>query len=182
MGRPQRTLPRGSIAHVTNRGVAGQVIFRTDADRRVFLWLVQRQVEKRGWDCHGYCLMDNHYHLLIQAPRGDVSRGMQAIGGAYSNMFNRANTRTGHVFEGRFGAALVEQQQHALELARYIALNPVRAGLVDRPERWPWSSYACLHSVRWLFPGLRSDWFIEQFGGRGGLVRFVESGLAVSGT
>ena len=127
-------------------------------------------------------MMDNHYHLLIQAPRGDVSAGMQAIGGAYSNMFNRAHDRTGHVFEGRFGAVLVEHQEHALELARYLALNPVRARVVARPELWPWSSYAVLHSGRRLFPGLHSDWFLEQFGGRECLVRFVESGLAVPDT
>ncbi len=177
MGRSPRTLPPGVIAHITNRGVSGQDIFLTDLDRGAFLRLVSDQVEQRRWSCHAFCLMDTHYHLLLQAPEGDISAGMGAIGGAYAKMFNRANDRFGHLFQSRFRAVPVREQAHALELARYIALNPVRAGIVDRPERWRWSSYAAVCSGCWLFESLRSDWLIDQFGDPERLRRFVEAGL-----
>jgi putative transposase len=177
MGRALRSLPPGAIAHVTNRGAGGEHIFLTDRDRGVFLRVVAEQAQQREWACHAYCLMDNHFHLLLQAPAGDISAGMKLIGARYAFMFNRAHQRVGHLFQSRFGAVVVDDQAHALELARYIALNPVRAGIVDRPELWPWSSYHALHHDRWLFDSLRSDWFIRQFGGVDHLRRFVEAGL-----
>jgi putative transposase len=127
MPRTPRVLPAGAIAHITNRGATGQDIFRSDGDRKLFLWLVESQAVRRGWSCHSFCLMDNHYHLLLQAPDGDLSQGMRAIGLGYARMFNKLYERVEHVFQSRFRAALVEHESHAIELARYIALNPVRA-------------------------------------------------------
>jgi REP-associated tyrosine transposase len=182
VARPPRILPPGAIAHVTNRGNNRQDIFLADGDRQLFLWLVEAEVKKRGWGCHAFCLMDNHYHLLLQSPAGDLSDGMHAIGLGYARMFNRVHERVGHVFQGRFQARLVEREEHALELARYIALNPVRAGLVARPEQWRWSSYSAVVSGGWLPEGLRSSWFLEQFGSRpaaalASLRGFVEAGV-----
>jgi REP element-mobilizing transposase RayT len=177
VARQPRIIPPGSIAHITNRGVAGDDIFLADGDRSLFLWLLEAQVVKRRWGCLAYCLMDNHYHLLLRTPHGDLSQGMQRVGSGYAHMFNKLHDRFGHVFQGRFKASLVEREAHALELGRYIALNPVRAGMVARPEDWPWSSYSSLHSSTWPYPGLRSEWLVEQFGGREGLQRFVVASL-----
>ncbi len=142
----------------------------------LFLQLVEGEVVKRRWRCHAYCLMTNHYHLLLQAPGGDLSAGMKTIGVGYAVMFNKVYGRFGHVFQGRFKASQVETDEHALELARYIALNPVRAGIVERPEHWPWSSYSATVAGR-LPVGLQSNWLADQFGGWEGLERFVENGL-----
>jgi putative transposase len=177
MSRIPRVLPAGATAHITNRGASGRDIFEADGDRQLFLWLVEEQVVKRGWGCHAFCLMDNHYHLLLQSPDGDLSQGMHAIGMGYARMFNKVYERVGHVFQGRFRAALVEHESHAIELARYIALNPVRAGLVARPEDWRWSSYSSFVSEGWLPEGLRSDWFLGQFGSSAAMRRYVERDL-----
>jgi hypothetical protein len=121
--------------------------------------------------------MDNHFHLLLEAPDGDLSRGMKTISGGYATMFNKAHQRVGHLFQSRFNAELVQDGAHALEAARYIALNPVRAGLVRLPHDWPWSSYTSVLENRWLCDGLRSRWFTDQAGGREALRRFVEARL-----
>jgi len=162
---------------MTNRGVAGQDIFLTDADRRVFLRLVSDEINRRRWACHAFCLMGNHYHLLLQAPAGDIAAGVGVINGRYAAMFYRTYDRYGPVFQGRFRASVVQEESHVLELVRYIALNPVRAGLVARPERWAWSSYSWLSRGNWLFQNLRSEWFVEGFGGVERLRRFVEAGM-----
>lgn len=135
------------------------------------------QAVKRQWACHAFCLMGNHYHLLLQAPEGDLSAGMRAIGLGYAKVFNHVYERVGHVFQSRFRAVAVERDEHVLELARYIALNPVRAGLVRRPEDWRWSSYAVAVNGGWAPEGLKSEWFVNRFGGRDGLRRFVEAGI-----
>jgi REP-associated tyrosine transposase len=170
-------LPAGAVAHITNRGAGGEAIFRSDGDRQLFLWLVAQEVLRRRWSCHAFCLMDNHYHLLLQAPEGDLSTGMRTIGLAYARMFNKLYERTGHLFQGRFRAALVEHEAHGIELARYIALNPVRAGLVARPDQWRWSSYSASISGLWLPDGLHSDWFLRQFGSGEAMRRYVERDL-----
>jgi REP element-mobilizing transposase RayT len=179
MGRSLRILPPGAIAHITNRGVAGHEIFLADDDRKLFLRLLEVQVVRRRWNCLAYCLMDNHFHLLLKAPRGDLSEGMKTFSGGYANMFNKAHHRFGHVFQSRFNAALVEDEAHAFQSARYIALNPVRAGIVDRPGLWPWSSYTAVLENRWLCDGLRSRWFADRAGGRAALRDFVEAGVPV---
>jgi putative transposase len=175
--RAPRTTHPGAIAHVTNRGAAGQDIFLADGDHQLFLWLVENEVVSRGWACHAFCLMSNHYHLLLKTPEGDLSAGMHAIGSGYANMFNRVHERRGHVFQGRFHSVPVQEERHAVELARYIALNPVRAGLVRRPSEWRWSSYAGTVNGTWLPHGLRSDWFLRQFGSSAALRAFVEAKL-----
>jgi len=98
-------------------------------------------VERYHWICHAYCLMPNHYHLLVETPLANLSQGMRQLNGAYTQAFNRRHNRTGHLLQGRYKAILVEKESHLLELARYIVLNPVRAKLVRHPRAWRWSSY-----------------------------------------
>ena len=166
MARARRPLavPPGSIVHVTNRGNAQGDIFLNDGDRTLFLELVSAQVVRRGWSALAYCLMTNHYHLLVEVPGDDLSTGMHAIGTGYAKMFNRVYGRVGHVFQDRFGAVVAEREAHAIELARYIALNPVRARLTARPEDWPWSSWSALVHRRRALPGLGCDRMLELFG------------------
>src|SRR5207247_381934 len=141
MARPLRLSYPGALYHVTARGNARQAIYTDDADRQMFL-LVLEDVETRyHWLCHAYCLMDNHYHLLLETPQGNLSAGMRQVNGVYTQRFNRRHGRVGHIFQGRFKAILVERESYLLELCRYLVLNPVRAGIVRQPERYRWSSY-----------------------------------------
>ncbi|MDR3502202.1 MAG: transposase, partial [Legionella sp.] len=94
-----------------------------------------------NWICYAYCLMSNHYHLLVETAQGNLSKGMQLLNGIYTQKFNRRHSRVGHVFQGRFKGILVEKDNYLLELSRYIVLNPVRARMVVSAEDWIWSSY-----------------------------------------
>jgi putative transposase len=159
MARPLRIEFAGAVYHVTSRGNARADIFEADSDRETFLRILGVVVKRFNWLCHAYCLMNNHYHLLIETPEGNLSAGMRQLNGVYTQAFNRAHRRDGHVFKGRFAAILVEKESHLLELCRYVVLNPVRAGMVDRPEQYRWSSYLstlgkaakpALLTTRWL--------------------------------
>ena len=141
MPRALRRFIAGGIYHVTSRGNRKEPIFLSDGDRILFLELVKEVRAHRRWSVHGYCLMQNHYHLLLETPEPDLSDGMQAINSKYAQWFNRGNGFVGHVFQGRFHAVLVESDWHLLELTRYIAMNPVRAGLCLSPLEWQWSSF-----------------------------------------
>jgi putative transposase len=141
VARPLRVGFPGAYHHVTARGVTGQDVFLTEEDRRVFLSGLGEAHER--WDIvvHGYCLMTNHIHLELQTLRGELSRAMQWLLQRHATHMNRTHRRAGHLFQGRFKSALVEAESHLHELTRYIHLNPVRAGLVLRPEEYEWSSY-----------------------------------------
>ncbi len=127
--------------HVTSRGVARRAIFRSDDDRRAFLDSLAQVVLEQTWGCHAYCLMPNHYHLLIDTPNADLPEGMRDLNSGYATRFNTAHQLDGHVFQGRYGARLVRSREHALQVARYIPVNPVRAGLCTEPAGWAWSNY-----------------------------------------
>jgi putative transposase len=118
------------------------VIFLSDRDRTLFLELLRKIKSRRRWAIHGYCLMENHYHLLVETPEPDLSVGMQRVNGEYAQWFNREYGFVGHLFQGRFQAVQVESDGHMLELSRYLAMNPVSAGLWRAPGLWPWSSYS----------------------------------------
>jgi len=141
MARPLRLEYEGAVYHVTSRGNAGTKVFRDDTDRLRFLEVLGTVVERFGWICHAYCLMANHYHLLIETPQPNLSRGMQHLNGVYTQWFNRRHLRAGHLVQGRFKSIVVEKESYLLELARYIVLNPVRAKLVRSARDWRWSSY-----------------------------------------
>ncbi len=141
MARPLRIEFSGAFYHVTSRGDRREAIFEDDEDRLIFLRTLAEVVDRFNWLCHAYCLMTNHYHLLVETPNGNLSKGMRHLNGVYTQATNRRHTRTGHLFQGRFKGILVDKDRYLLELTRYVVLNPVRAGMVRWPENWPWSSY-----------------------------------------
>jgi putative transposase len=141
MARPLRPLVPNGVYHVMSRGNRREAIFGGDGDRLLFLDLLRQVAGRRAWSVHAYCLMTTHYHLVVETPNADLSFGMQVLNGEYAQWFNRCHGLVGHLFQGRFKAILVESEWHFLELYRYVALNPVRAGRCDDPSAWPWSSY-----------------------------------------
>ena len=184
MARPLRIEYEGAVYHITSRGNARADIFVTDDDRRLFIETLGKVVSRYGWTCHAYCLMSNHYHLLIETPSPNLSRGMQLLNGIYTQRFNREHKRTGHVFQGRFKAILVEKESHLLELTRYVALNPVRANMVRSAREWPWSSYRATVGQVAAPDFLTLDWTLSQFGSeRARAIRayrvFVSQGLGL---
>jgi REP element-mobilizing transposase RayT len=142
MSRPLRIPVEDGVYHVVARGNAKQLIFLDDGDRSAFLGVVRDALNRFRWHCLTYCLMPNHYHLVVQTTRPDLSRGMRQINGVYAQRFNRRHDRCGHLFQGRFGATLVQTDQYMLELLRYVSFNPVRGGLCRNPEDWRWSGHA----------------------------------------
>jgi REP element-mobilizing transposase RayT len=141
MARPLRIEYPGAFYHVTARGNERKDVFKSRADREQFLAYLESASERYGAVIHAYCLMGNHYHLLLETPAGNLAQIMRHIGGAYTTYFNVKRKRAGHLFQGRYKAILVDKDAYALELSRYIHLNPVRAGIVARPEEYEWSSY-----------------------------------------
>ena len=163
MPRPPRLQAPGATYHVTTRGNRKQAIFVDARDRLRFLQLLGQVVELLGWRSHSYCLMTNHYHLLIQTPGGDISRGMQRLNDTYAKWFNWRHDYSGHVFERRFHDELVEGHAHLLELTRYIVLNPVRAGLEQTAGEWLWSSYNAMIGRRPRPTFLTTSWVLSLF-------------------
>ena len=137
---PRRQEPN-AVYHVTARGNRGEAIYTDDRDRRRFLQLLETTVTGCDWRCLAYCLMTNHFHLLVATPQPNISLGMRALNGVYARWFNWRHGFKGHLFESRFHAVVIESDWHLLEASRYVLLNPARAGLVRRPEDWRWSSY-----------------------------------------
>ena len=164
MARPLRIEFAGALYHVTSRGNARQDIYLNDFDRTVFLDHFKRACKRYDWSCHAYCLMSNHYHLLIETGGPTLSKGMKYINGGYTQAFNKQNKRVGHLFQGRFKAILVEKDAHLLELSRYIALNPVRAGMVRAAKDWPWSSYRATAGISDSPEYLIAEWVLSGFG------------------
>ncbi len=140
-------------------------IFEDDRDRTGFLEIVEEAIERFNGVCHAFCLMDNHYHLLLETIDANLSKGMRHINGVYTQRFNRIHQRVGHLFQGRFKSILVDRDSYLLELCRYIVLNPVRAGMVEQPEDYAWSSFRSTAGLTRGAPFLRSDWILAQFAG-----------------
>jgi len=166
MARPLRLEFAGALYHVTSRGNRREMIFESDDDRHTFLSVFEEVCETFNWECHAYCLMGNHYHLLIETPDGNLSKGMRQLNGVYTQHFNRTHSRVGHVFQGRYKAILVEKNSYLLELCRYIVLNPVRAAMVRSAIDWPWSSYRATVGYQQGFNALNIDWILAAFGER----------------
>jgi len=177
MARPLRIQFPGALYHVTSRGNAREPIFTGDEDRRCFLRILGQVVDRHRWVCHAYCLMPNHYHLLVQTLEANLSRGMRQINGVYTQRFNRANQRVGHVLQGRFGAVLVARDSHLLELARYVVLNPVRAGLVARAEDFRWSSLPAVLGLAPVPEWLDTRALLARFGSPERYLDFVREGV-----
>jgi putative transposase len=177
MARPLRIEVPGALYHVTARGNARQAIFLDDDDRRSFLQRLGHVALARRWRCLAYCLMTNHYHLLVETPRADLSQGMHSLNAAYAQRFNTRHDRVGHVLQGRFTAILVERESHHLELARYVVLNPVRAGIVESPEEYPWSSLRATLAMDPAPAWLDVEGLLAAFGSRAHYLEFVRAGI-----
>jgi len=141
MSRRRRTPCRGGIYHVVQRGNRRQAIYETDQDRRLFLEMLADTLPRFGFRYHGYCLMGNHYHLMVETPNANLGKGMHWLNGVYAARFNATHDVDGHLFQDRYWASPVAGAKAIVEVARYIAANPLRAGLCDRAELWPWSTY-----------------------------------------
>ena len=141
MPRPHRRNAPGSIAHVTARGVNGCAIVRSHDDRRRFIALLADVVDRFDWLLLAYCLMGNHFHLLVETRWQTLSAGVQRLSSMHAQRFNREHGRYGHLFQGRFASEDVARDAHLLEAARYIVLNPARAGICRDPVQYPWSSF-----------------------------------------
>ena len=184
MARPLRIELSGGLYHVTSRGDRREDIYFSDADREAWLALFAQVCERFNWVCHAYCLMSNHYHLVIETPEGNLAKGMRQLNGVYTQWVNRAHGRVGHVFQGRYKAILVEKESYLLELARYVVLNPVRAGMVSDVGDWPWSSFPAMIGETPPPVWLQTDWILGQFSSqrdraRHGYLDFVRAGLGL---
>lgn len=184
MARPLRIELSGGLYHITSRGDRREDIYFSDTDRETWLTLFAQVCERFNWLCHAYCLMTNHYHLVIETPEGNLAKGMRQLNGVYTQLLNRTHARVGHVFQGRYKAILVEKDSYLLELARYVVLNPVRAGMVNNVGDWQWSSYPAMIGQAPLPIWLQTDWILAQFSShrdraRLGYQDFVRAGVGL---
>ncbi len=139
MPRPLRHQAANAAYHVTGRGTGPSTIFVDDLDRRIFLRRLAKVEARLGWVSHAICLMETHFHLLVQTPDPNLAAGMHQLNSFYAQSFNRRHGRVGALFQGRYHAVVIDSERHFDEVVRYIADNPVRAGLCERPEDWPWT-------------------------------------------
>lgn len=182
MARPIRIEFSGALYHVTSRGDRREPIYEDDLDRERFLEVLGQVAEDFNWVCHAWCLMSNHYHLVLETPDGNLSKGMRQLNGVYTQYSNRRHQRVGHLFQGRYKAILVDRDSYLLELARYVVLNPVRAGMVKDPGAWPWSSYRSMIGKRPAPAWLATDGLLAAFGrGRRDAVRAYIAFVAEGG-
>jgi putative transposase len=146
--RPPRPQFAGATYHVTARGNLGAPIFLDDQDRTIFVSLLMKAGTHLAWRCHAYCLMSNHFHLLVETKHPNLSRGMQRLNGLYAQGFNERHRRVGHLFQGRFWSSVIETDDHLAGVALYVLHNPVRAGLCELATDWPWSGGELLAKLR----------------------------------
>jgi len=164
MARPARIEFPGAFYHVTSRGNDKKNIFSSNLDRARFLDFLQIGHDRYGAIIHVYCLMGNHFHLLLETPQGNLSKIMHFINCSYSMYFNATHERYGHFLQGRYKAILIEAESYIQSLSRYVHLNPVRAGLVSLPESYPWSSYREYLGLRKAPDWLRIEFLLSSFG------------------
>ena len=139
-------------------------MFRDDVDRKQFLAVLGDVVARFGWVCHAYCLLHNHYHLLIETPEGNLARGMRQLNGVYTQRFNRRHGCGGNLFQGRYKAIVVEPAAYLLDLCRDVVINPLRVKVVKNISRYPWSSYRATAGEVAAPPWLHTVWLLSQFG------------------
>lgn len=166
MARPLRIEYSNAVYHITSRGNARGKIYKDNKDREIFLETLGSVIKRYNWLCHACCLMDNHYHLMIETPEPNLSKGMRQLNGVYTQTYNRRHKETGHILQGRYKAILVEKEEYLLELCRYVILNPVRAGIIKKPEQWQWSSYLATIGKAKTPEYLTTDWILSQFGSK----------------
>lgn len=184
MARPLRLEFAGALYHVTSRGNERKPIYFEEADFELFLNILGQVCEQHNWVIHAFCLMTNHYHLLVETPDANLSKGMRQLNGVYTQAINRRYRRVGHLFQGRYKAILVDKDAYLLELSRYIILNPIRAKMVDSLEEWPWSSWHCAMGLEASPDWLATDALLGMFAkyrktARGKYADFVQKGRGV---
>ncbi|MHB8106410.1 MAG: transposase [Candidatus Cryosericum sp.] len=168
MGRTPRIEYEGAVYHVTNRGNGQEMIYREEADWKAFLGIMSDVVSEFGWRIYTYCLMGNHYHLLLQTPQPNLSLGMRELDLQYTLRYNWRYEHSGHVFQDRYWSGLVLNDNYLIDAASYLLLNPVRAKLVHSPEEWRWSSCAAMAGLVPLPSWLDMDWLPVDFRGAAG--------------
>ncbi len=176
-----RTDISGATHHIAALAVEKELVFREPADRRRLLALFEAIVDLYEWNCGAFCLMGTHFHLIVRTPKPNLSRGIQHLCGVYAQWFNWKYGRRGHLFGRRFGSVHIVTNAHLLEAHRYVALNPVRAGLCKRPESWRWGSFRALAGLESGPPFLDIDSVLDLFAIRREVAqsafrRFVEAG------
>jgi putative transposase len=162
--RPLRPQFADGLYHVTTHSNLGRLAFENDTERWQFLEVLEGTVTRHGWSCQSYCLLSTHYHALVLTPEPDIAAGMQYLNGCFAQKANWRRTERGHVFEGRYKSVLVQTESHLLEVHRYIAMNPVRAGLVQEPAAWPWSSVRAMLGRERPLDFLDLDAALDVFG------------------
>ena len=185
MARPLRLELAGGLYHVTSRGDRRENIYDNDEDREKWLANLGNTCRRFNWRCHAYCLMDNHYHIVIETAEANLSKGMRQLNGVYTQYYNRQHGRVGHVFQGRYKGILVERDEYLLELARYVVLNPIRANMIKNIEDWKWSSYNAMIGKEGVQPWLETGWILGQFSKQRKraiekYVNFVREGVGLS--
>jgi putative transposase len=181
MSTPLRIEVPNGIYHVTARGNSQETIYRDDLEREVFLALLEKARKKYGWIVLAYCLMGNHYHLVLRTTSGWLSQGFCELNSGFARVMNLRHGRRDHVFGRRFWSELIDRETRMLETARYVVLNPVRAGICELPEQWPWSSYRACAGLEFARPLLAADELLGHFGeqperARTAYCRFVSEG------
>ena len=166
MARPLRITYPGAFYHVTSRGNERKNVFKSKRDRAKFLEYLNSATHRYDAVIHVFCLMANHYHLLLETPSGNLPQIMRHINGAYTTYFNVQRARCGHLFQGRYKAILVDIEEYAKELSRYVHLNPVRAKMVKAPEEYEWSSYQFYIGAKKPPKWLHRDFILGYFGNK----------------
>jgi len=184
MSRPLRIEYAGALYHVTSRGNQKNDIYLTDNDRLNWIEVLSNVCERFNWRCHAWCLMDNHYHIVIETIEGNLSKGMRQLNGVYTQKMNRNNHRVGHVFQGRYKAIIIDKESYLLELSRYVVLNPVRAKMVNDALDWKWSSYRAMIGKDKIPSWLETDWLLSHFHrqkkkAQNGYINFVRAGVGL---
>jgi putative transposase len=172
----------GAFYHVFSRGNQKQPVFLSDDDMLFFLKCLREAHDKFGVIVHVYCLMPNHYHLILETPLGNLSKIMHFLNTTYTIYFNKKHKRCGHLFQGRYKSILIEAESYAQELSRYIHLNPVRSEIVELPEQYPWSSYECYRGKAKPEKWLDTGFILSLFGNhpdkaRSAYTKFVLEGI-----
>jgi REP element-mobilizing transposase RayT len=183
MGRAPRLNFADGLYHITARGIRRATIYEDALDYRRFRAFFELIANELEWICHAYCQMPNHYHLLLETPLPNLSAGLQRLNWRQAYWFNWRHGYTGHLFEKRFHSELIETNAHFLEAARYVVLNPVRAGLCRHPGQWPFSSYRATLAPA-ADPPLATSRLLGQFGAdpviaRSRYTAFVAEGVAL---
>lgn len=166
MGRPLRVEYAGALYHITSRGNERKKIFLEDRDRKKFLGTLEDYHSRYGILIHSFVLMDNHYHLILETPKGNLLKVMHGLNGGYTGYFNRRYGRSGHLFQGRYKGIIIDKDSYLIPLSRYIHLNPVRARVVERPEQYVWSSYPGYIGRGKAYKWVEYSWILSQFGSR----------------